>query len=277
MKTFTVMMDLLREARNRKWFLALGIGITLLHVLLFTSLKLDVVDGALAATRLFGNWATEDIQPVDVALRPVFAFASQAIFYGGMLFGILACADFGPSLLSPGRIEHLLALPVRRWELLLGTFLGVLVLAMMASLYGAGGLTVVLGIKGGFWTWRPLVSALLAGLGFSTVYAGMLVTALYVRSASLSAFVGIFLFLSGLLASYRDAILPVFSRGVGRSLFAAYTSVMPRVGGLAQLSAEIAGSGRIDVGRAAQLLAGFVVFTLAALALGVWRFEQRDF
>ena len=103
------------------------------------SLRMEVVDGALAATRLFGKLVHHDIQSADVALRPVFKVASYLLYYGGLAFGILACADFGPSLFSPGRIEHLPALPVRRWQLLVGTYLGVLALSLLGALYGAGG------------------------------------------------------------------------------------------------------------------------------------------
>jgi len=43
---------LLREAAARKWFLALGAATTLALVLVGAALRLEVVDGALAATRL---------------------------------------------------------------------------------------------------------------------------------------------------------------------------------------------------------------------------------
>jgi Cu-processing system permease protein len=61
-----------------------------------------------------------------------------------MVFGILSCSDFAPAMLTPGRIEQLLSLPVRRWELLVGTVLGVMALALGAALYGAGGLALLL-------------------------------------------------------------------------------------------------------------------------------------
>src|SRR5262249_41105822 len=139
-KTFAVALDLLREAASRRWFLALGGAITLLLAVLGLALQIEVVDGALAATRLFGEVMRTDIQSVDVALRPVFRAAAYVVCYGGLAFGVLACADFAPSLLAPGRIEHLLSLPVRRWELCAGTFLGVMALAVGGAVYGAGGL-----------------------------------------------------------------------------------------------------------------------------------------
>ena len=126
----------LREAAARKFILAFLLGVTGLLVTLSLSLRIEVVDGALAASRLFGELLPTDIRAVDVALRPVFMAAAGIVFYGGILFGIVACSDFAPSLLSPGRIEHLLALPLRRWHLLAGTLLGVMTLAVLGAVYG---------------------------------------------------------------------------------------------------------------------------------------------
>ncbi|HSN92056.1 MAG TPA: hypothetical protein VLS93_12575, partial [Anaeromyxobacteraceae bacterium] len=120
MRTLAVARDLLREARARRWVLALAAGVTLLLLMAAFALELEVVDGALAASRFFGERTNDEIRPADVALRPLFEGVSYVVFYAGTLFGILACADFAPALLAPGRIEHLLALPVRRWELVLG-------------------------------------------------------------------------------------------------------------------------------------------------------------
>ena len=53
--SLAVAADLIREAMKRKWFLGLAIAITALLVTLGLSLRMEVVDGALAATRLFGK------------------------------------------------------------------------------------------------------------------------------------------------------------------------------------------------------------------------------
>src|SRR5207244_9209533 len=127
----------------RRWFLALGVVITLVVVVLGLALRMEVVDGALAATRLFGRVVGHDIRSAEGAMRPVFQALAYVIFYGGLGFGVRACADFGADLLSPGRIEHLLALPIRRVELLAGTYLGVVTLSVVGALYGAGAFTLL--------------------------------------------------------------------------------------------------------------------------------------
>lgn len=273
----SVALDLFREAASRRWFLALGVGITLLLCAAGLTLRLDVVDGALAATRLFGRVINTDIRSVDVALRPVFRAAAYLIFYGGLAFGILACSDFAPSLLAPGRIEHLLALPVQRWQLLAGTFLGVLGLATLGALYGAGGLALLLAVKTGVWTARPILAALIASVTFCALYGAMLTAALFARSAALSAATGGALFLAGIIAGYRDRVATFFESGVARASFEAVTLLLPRVSTLADASADLAASAPVDRAALASELAGLAVFGLGALALGIWRFEQKDF
>jgi Cu-processing system permease protein len=275
--TLTIAIDLLRQAILRKWFIALGLLVTLVLVLLGASLRMDVVDGALAGTRLFGRVMGGDIAAVDVVLRPIFSFATYLIFYGFSAFLILACADFAPALLAPGRIEHMLALPVRRIELLAGTYLGVLALAILTAVYGAGGVCVLLGVKTGVWTFRPVLAAVLMSVGFATIYAGMLVTALLVRSAALSAAVGGVLFILGIVAGQRDRILTAWDEGVTRTVFAFITGLLPRLSTLGKFAAELAGGQAVGWGGFVALLSGFVLFVLGALALAAWIFERKDY
>lgn len=277
MTALVVAMDLLREAAARKWFLALGAATTLALVLVGAALRLEVVDGALAATRFFGSSMDGDIRAVDVALRPVFEAAAYLVFYGGAAFGVLACAGFGPSLLAPGRIEHLLSLPIRRHELLGGTLLGVIALSLIGALYGTGGLTIILGVKTGYWSPRLVVAGLLASLSFASIYAVMLSSALFVRSAPLAGALGGILFAAGIAAGHRGELAALFEPGVGRWLFEVVTAPLPRLSTIAEAAGDLAASRQIDLLALVRLLAGQVVFGLAAFALGAWRFERKDF
>ncbi len=275
--TLAVSRDLLREAGSRKWFLGLGLAVTGVLGIIAFSLEMEVVDGALAGTRLFGSVIDPSIRSADVALRPLFAAATGLIFFGGPVFMILACSDFAPRLLAPGRIEHLLALPVRRWELLLGTWLGVCALATVCALYGAGGLALILGVKTGVWTWTPLIAAGLAVVNFMTLYAAMLCAATFVRSAALSAATGGGLYVLGVIAGFRHDLLPVFSEGIARRAFEWGTLVIPRVSALGKTAVAIAGSEPVDLPALWSMLGGFAVFALGGLAVACWRFEEKDF
>jgi Cu-processing system permease protein len=271
-----VATDLLREALARRWFLALGGAITLVIVGLGLTLRLEVVDGALAATSFFGHAMHSDIRSADVALRPVFEAATYVIFYGGLAFGVLACSDFAPELLAPGRIEHVLSLPVRRAEVILGTFLGVLAVSVCGTLYGALGFTLVLSVKSGVWTLMPVVGALLACVAFSAVYAAMLATAVFVRSAAISAALGALLTAFGIVASFRSAIVEAFSGG-SAAVFLVLTAPFPRIASLANVGTTLATGAPLDVAHLARLVLGTVAFGLACVAVAIWEFERRDY
>ncbi|MCP3064349.1 hypothetical protein LXT21_36810 [Myxococcus sp. K38C18041901] len=267
----------LREAVSRKFILAFMVGITLVLTVVALSLRLEVIDGALAASRLFGQDIRANIQSVDVALRPVYQAAAFIVFYGGILFGIVACSDFAPSLMSPGRIEHLLALPIQRWHLLAGTFLGVMTLALGGTLYGTTGLVLIFGVKAGYWTVGPLVAGLMACVGFAAVYAVMLTTATLVRSAALCAASGFAFMVGGIIAGNRQQIARFFEEGLSRDAFLGVTLLLPRLSALAEAAGDLAASLPLEVSSLGTLLLGVFVFGMAALVVGFWRFEGKDY
>ncbi|HME91390.1 MAG TPA: hypothetical protein VKE49_08190, partial [Myxococcaceae bacterium] len=150
-------------------------------------------------------------------------------------------------------------------------------LAIAGALYGAGGLVLLLGAKTGVWTIRPVLAALLTGVGFSALYAAMLSTALLVRSAALSAAVGGVLFVAGIVAGYRLQLAQLFHAGLGRSAFEVLTAIVPPISALADSSASLAASVQVETIPLCKVLAGFILFGLGVLALGAWHFEQKDF
>ncbi len=275
--TLHVARDLLREALARKWVLGLLIGITFVLALLGLFLRLDVVDGAIAGSKLFGAIISEDIVSTDKAMRPVYMAAAGIGFFGGALFLAIACSDFAPSLLSPGRIEHLLSLPVSRWQLLLGTYLGVLTLSAGCTAYGALGVTVVFGLKTGFWTTSLLAGSLLGVVGFCALYAAMLTTAFFVRSAAASSAVGLLVLVMGIVSSTREKIEDGLEDGVGKVLFHYGVQPFPQLWRLAVQCISLAGDDGFNAAVTWRLVAGALIFSMGMLAVAAWRFERKDF
>jgi Cu-processing system permease protein len=276
-RTLAVAADLLREARARRWVLALFGLVTALLVLVALGMRMEVVDGALAAWRFLGDAVRSDIQAADVALRPLFAGVAHAVYWGGLVFGVLACADYAPALLAPGRIEHLLSLPVRRAELVLGTFLGVLALALAGALYAGGGLVLVVWAKTGVLGWAPVLAAGLSAAAFGAIYAVMVLAAIVVRSAALSAAAGGAALLAGVIASHRHTLAPLLDEGAARGAFLALTSPLPRLVPIAEAAAEVAAGRALPLAGLAGLLGGAAAFAAGALALGIALLDRRDF
>jgi Cu-processing system permease protein len=277
MTVLAVALDLLAEARSRRWVLALLAAATLLLVAVALGLRFEVVDGALAATRLFGGDLRSDVRSVDVALRPLFVATSYLVFYGGLVFGVVSTADFAPTLLAPGRVEPLLALPVRRWQVLAGTFLGVEALVLAGALYGGAGVVLLLWLKTGVANAGPLVAAAAAAVAFAPVYAAMLAAAVMVRSAALSGGAGLLLLAAGVVAGNRAVVAELFQPGPSRSVFLGIAALVPRLSALGRIAVAASESRPVAAGAALALVAGTVAFALALLAFGVDRFERRDF
>jgi hypothetical protein len=90
------------------------------------------------------------------------------------------------------------------------------------------------------WTFRPVLAVLLTSVSFATIYAGMLLSALVVRSAALSGAVCLLLFILGIVAGQRASIMRVWNEGVMRELFAGLTLLVPRTSTLGTAAADLA-------------------------------------
>ncbi|MEM7678500.1 MAG: hypothetical protein AAF449_21120 [Myxococcota bacterium] len=206
-----IMFDVWREARSRRWFFLLFVAISLILLILLFFLRLEIVDGALTASRFFGVGGKDDIQPVDVALRSVFVVFSKLLFYGGLLFGIVACSEFAPNLFAPGRIELLLSFPVARVSIVAGTFIAIAIASFGFATYATLGVTLVMWAKAGVFLPEFVFAGGLAVIVFMPIYAAMLTCAIFVRSSAVSAVVGMSIFFLGQLASYREAVVSAMS------------------------------------------------------------------
>lgn len=273
-KTWLVASDLLREAIYRRWLMGLVAAITLVVIVLALSMQMTMVDGMFAGTRLFGNQLGGSLTTIETALERVYESVSWTIYACGLLFGIMACSDFAPELLAPGRIEHLLSLPIKRWQLLLGTYLGVMAVAFSAALYGATLLTMLFGMKSGVWSLAAFGAAIAAAISFSAIYGAMLLSAVFVRSAALASALGAALWLAGSVLGERSMIR-AFEAGWTRETFVWATAWLPRFSLIGRLSLVLGGYEELT---ADHLRAAFaaVVLGLACVALAIWQMERQD-
>jgi Cu-processing system permease protein len=276
MTLLLVAADVVREAFARRVMLALLVAIVGLLLLLTLALDLEVVQGALAAGRLFGQDMQNAIVPVDVAMRGVFEALSLVTFYVGLLFGVVISADIAPKLLAPGRVELLLSLPVRRVELVVGTYLGVALIAALTTGFAVGGVSLVLFLKTGFVTSAPLWGALFAIVGFICVYAAMLLATSLVRSAALAAGTGTALYFAGILTSDRERFFDWFSQGWTRELLGLLVSPLPRLAALADAGGAAA-TGEGLPGNVVPLVLSALVFAAACVALAAAVISGKDY
>jgi ABC-type transport system involved in multi-copper enzyme maturation permease subunit len=272
-----VAFDLLLEAVRRKWFVALFGAISAALLVLALFFQLDVIDGAVAGSKLFGALIFDGVISTGQVLGNFYKAAAFVGFYVGAFFLCIACSDFAPELLAPGRIEHLLSLPLSRWQLLFGTYLGVILIAALGLLYGSLGLTLIMGIKTGLWNARLFWASGINWIGFCALYALMLTMTLFVRSAALSGAAGIAALILGVIASYRETLAIAMEGRWSRELFSWAMLPIPRFAGLAQMAGRVAASQDLDSDILMRLLGGCGFFAFALLAVAAFRFENKDF
>jgi ABC-type transport system involved in multi-copper enzyme maturation permease subunit len=277
MTVWYIAFDIIREAIARKYMLALFICIVGVFGLLTFSLDLEVVDGAIAASRLFGSESSGLNIPVQEAFGPIFAGLVLVVFYFGLLFGIIATADIAPKMLAPGRVEFLLSFPVRRVELVIGTYLGVMLISFLTTTFAIGGVSLILFWKAQFVTAAPAVGAAVAVLGFMSIYAAMLLTATWVRSAALSAGAGMLLYFAGILASYRADFLGWISSPLTRTVLDGVLAPLPKLGSLADIGRAAATGGSMTELGVPVVVGGVLLFAAAAVTAACFVVTGKDY
>ena len=272
-----VARDVVREAFASKLMLLLFAAIAAFLLLLTFSLDLDVVDGALAGSRLFGKAAGNSIVPVDVFLRPAFQALAWVTFYVGLLFGIVVTADVAPRMLQPGRVELLLALPVRRHEVVLGVFAGVAALCAVATAVTTGGVSLVLFVKAKTFTLAPVAGAAMALVGFCSIYAVMLATGTVVRSAAVSAGAGLFLYALGIAVGGKNTFLMWTTNKVVRTVVDVVLTPVPNLQALADVGAGVAAGEKVAMAAVLPVVGGAFAFAAFAVLVACAVVQSKDY
>ncbi len=280
MNVHHIAMDVLREALARRFVAVVGGIILLMQLGLVLTLDLDVVEGVLVGSRLLGNdlgGGSGSEVFVDAALEPLFHGLVRGVFIFGTLFGLVATSDIAARLLAPGRVELLLALPVRRWELVVGIYVGVLILALSGTLFAIGGFATILFFKAGFASLAPFIGAACVALAFMSVYAAMLLTTTLVRSPALASGTGLCLFIAAMVTSDRAEVLSWFQAGWSREVARWLIAPLPRLMTVAELSPNVVAQAAADRVELWSALGGTFAFAAAVLAAAVAVVVARDY
>jgi hypothetical protein len=134
-----------------------------------------------------------------------------------------------------------------------------------------------MGVKTGYWTGDLILAGILATTCFCTIYLGMLSSALFVRSAPFGTFTGGMLFTMGIIAGNRDGVAGMFEPGPERDIFKAITIPLPRISEIGRVAGDLAAAESHSFGEVATLLLGQAIFGIFLFAVGVWKFERKDF
>jgi ABC-type transport system involved in multi-copper enzyme maturation permease subunit len=275
--------EVFREAAAR-WVLIAYFALSSLFIVIFAlGVNLDVVNGALAGARLFG-------QSVDVGGRSIeidklvlgFESGFSAFLYlVGTFLALFATAHLVPRLQEKGTIDLYLSRPVGRVPLLLSRYAGGLLLAAANLLYLIGSMWLIVVWKTRVFHPRFLLSGLVILFAVATLLAFAFLIGVITSSTgvSLMATYAVF-FLSAILVA-RERIAAAVSTETAASIVKGLYWILPKTAEIGQATVALV-AGKEAPARLADVhyLAVYgstAAFGVAALALSAWLFSRKDF
>jgi ABC-type transport system involved in multi-copper enzyme maturation permease subunit len=271
---FTISKFAVKELSSKKivWFF-FGISIFVLAVLLV----------------VFNSFNIQEIAPVikfkgrhkevtDIFLIAAMFFktaVAMPLFGGGLFISIFAVSGLIPSILEKGTVEFFLSRPVKRFELLLGEFLGGIFVIFLNISFLVLGTWLLVGIYLGDWSLSFLLIIPAITLVFSLFYSLIILMGVKWQNSVSAMMISylIFIAVSPILNS-KDTILVFLDGAFWRYLLNILYYIVPQSSDLAGITASIAFSQPID----SFLPLGVAVLQLSVyLYLAVLLLKRKDF
>src|SRR5262249_21335289 len=162
-------------------------------------MRIDVVEGAIATISLFGKEGRA--QDVTSLVRGVHGALAAFLYRFGLFLAVFASAGLIPTIFEPGRIELLLSKPVSRSHILLGRYVGNVLVIAFNMLYLVVSIWLILGLKTDIWTHQFLYSTLLTIFVFGVLLTIVVLIAVVSESAVLATMVTFGVMIVGLVVA----------------------------------------------------------------------------
>jgi ABC-type transport system involved in multi-copper enzyme maturation permease subunit len=265
--------DTFREAFARLIFWGFyGLSTALILFFLFI-LKIDVVEGARASISIFGQMGGK-AQEVGALVRTFHGGVAAFLYTYGMALAIFASGGLIPTVLEPGRIELLLSKPVTRHQILLGRYLGNVLVTALNICYLVVGVWLIFGWKTGIWSVNFLFAIPSTVFMFAVLLSVVMLTAVLFESAALAVMVTFGLMLMSPILAQTRLMEKLLSSAWSRNLWKTLYGVLPKFFDMGRMT--------LDVVRGKSLESWMPVwssalFAAAVLGAALVVFSRRDY
>jgi ABC-type transport system involved in multi-copper enzyme maturation permease subunit len=271
-QTWALVVDTFREAMARKiiWgFFGCSTALILFFLLI---VKVDVVQGALATLSLFGNAGpTQDLNKV---VSNVHAVICNFLYGFGMLLAVLASAGLIPTIFEPGRIELLLSKPVSRSHILLGRYLGNLLVIAANIFYPVIAVWIIFGVKTGVWTPGFLYSSLLTVFMFAVYLSVILIVGVQWESAVVATMVTFAIAVISIILFFRSGLEKLLSSEWSRDIVRGLYYILPKVIDVGRMMLNVVKGDPVGSWMPFWTTA---LFGLVCLGGGLYIFEKKNY
>ena len=264
--------DTFQEARARWLFWGLfGLSTLLILIFLFV-LKIDLVEGAIS---LMGIQATTHTVSIRSFVLRSYSFISMFLYIWGTLLAIFASSGLIPSVLEPGRIALLLSKPVYRPVLLLGRYVGNVLIVGLNHVYLAGAIWIIIGLKTHMWEPRFLLAIPACLFIFSVLLCVVTFIGVVTESAALAVMISAAVMVISAILAQRQLVLKLLSSEWSRDLWRGLYWIVPKFYDLATVMMQtIVFDRNLDW---ATPLWTSAAFGMVVLSGALYIFAKRDF
>lgn len=273
MITVALIRDTFREAFARRIFWGL-FGLSTLMILFFLFLlRIDLVEGGMATLSLFGREARR-IDDVDRVVRGVYGGIATFLYTWGMFLAVFASAGLVPSVLEPGRIELLLSKPISRTHILLGRYVGNILVVSCNVIFLVLGVWTILGAKTGIWSPGFLIAIATTIFIFAVLLSVVVFVGVLFESAALSTMVTVALMILSPILAQTNFMMRLLSSEWARQIWKALYYSLPKVWDVGRMTLDAI---QRNPFRGFLPIWSSALFAVIVLSGAVWIFSRRDF
>jgi len=270
--TLALIQDTFREAFARKIFWGFFGCCTALLLFLIFILRIDVVEGALATVSIFGNTLpTTNVQNLVQQTQSVIA---MVLYFAGMALSVFASAGLVSAMFEQGRIELLLSKPVSRTHLLLGRYLGNLLVVAANIVYLVAGSWIIFGIKTHLWGMGYLISSLFTIFIFAVLLAVIVLVGVAWESGAVAIMVTFAIMIITPIVAQKATLERLLSSEWSRDVVRVLYYVLPKTSDVSVMIRHLILNQPVGSWMPVWSTA---VFGVVMLAAGVWKFQRRSF
>lgn len=274
--------EVFREAAAR-WTLIAYFLLSSAFIIVFASaVNLDIVDGALAGAKLFGQDVRMGAETIGIEqLVSGFEGAFAPVLYVvGIFLAIFSTAHLVPRLQEKGTIDLYLSRPVHRIPLLLSRYTAGMLLSALNVLYLVGSIWLVVIWKTGVVHPRFMLSAgiIIFAIGVLLALAFLIGVVTSSTAVSIMGSYGIF-FLSMILAAHKQieaALSSTINVWIVKTLYWTLPKVFDLQAMLFSFVAEKPLPEQLDNGLLGPI-GTTAAFAIVCLALASWLFKRKEF
>lgn len=250
------------------FFAGISILVLLGMILFFSLVGLDT----LTSITIQGGSGVLDDVAVGLQLMIVNPLSGLCL-----LLAIFASASFVPHMMERGTIDLLLSKPISRTQLLMGKYLGGLLVVFLNIFLLIFGTWLIISIKFSSWDFSFLLVSLLVTFTFAVLYSLIVFIGVLTKGSILGMMLAylIFLIVSPLLLLYRDTFRELIESEAAKVVLDGFYYIIPKTSELmGTITLNLAsGRGIHDF----QPVITSLIFLILFLIFSVVLFRRKDF